>query len=214
MNSISGAISMTRVLGQVASYELEDSFRYDWIILSRPDLILLKKFNFDFLTDDGAVYFDGDRGGDFTFAMSSRVARRFSEISVYPTPKMRVGWKKEIGYGWHTTFVEKVVTPGKKVIGSPMWMGQANRDYAVSRKLCSSGPMGSFSKYFTLERWKLLQEWGFTCGYISRLPNAMSSSSACCTFCEQSCTKEYSGFSRRDNLHHRSNNASSRNKIS
>lgn len=182
-NTVSSALSMQKAITMVMSHESRAGFRYDWVLLMRPDLIFSKRvtfwtYNHSRVTLNGQASDRKSVKGDHMRVMSSESAQRYGGLFAWFRNTSMYGW------GLEADFVKQVVTPGLPPIPGDV---EAPVDEDVFRKLCFQ-KMGISRKSFSNEDWLQLRSWGVTCKYIHGLPSGNCEKSLCCSLCPGVCT--------------------------
>ena len=102
------SLSLAKGLALVAQHEEREGWRYEKVVLYRPDVLIWNKnMLFENYAGD-RVTANHNRNGDFHFVMDSSQARRFGGFFCsLPQPNVRLGRTSL------REFVEAVVTPGR-----------------------------------------------------------------------------------------------------
>jgi hypothetical protein len=107
-NQRSASLSMHKSIMMCKKREIKKDFKYNKIIIYRPDLIMSKKINLNDYNTDELIYCNGqgyikvEDGGDLMFLMSSENADKFKDITFYKKIRARP-------HEWYNKYIKKIM---------------------------------------------------------------------------------------------------------
>lgn len=149
--SLSSALSIKKGIELMQKYEISKNFKYDIVIIYRPDLMLWKDMNLDFYASDISkqkIFVNGhtQENGDFHFLMSSDVAKDFKNLY-----ESRSSGNKCICHFWIKNYIINYMK--RDLIKDEIIPGQHQE---VARKLKEYSIL---PKYITIE--KLVSDYNY-----------------------------------------------------